>query len=170
MARLRVAGFHQFFLAKDDGLFLRDETLQHGSVLPSLGCHSVLRDPFFATFIGIEWLLRDHRNLIVFTIFRGIGWLFRDRRYFMIFTILRGIEWLTGRARVRGRAGRSANAIVVEMMVSKHFSESRFSFSFGGPFEQHVFQRLPSDRLGKVIILHKVKTQRLFPKARFWEV
>lgn len=157
--RVGVAGFNQLFLAKDDGLFLGDETLHHRFVLSRIGCHRVLRELrhfiFFTASSGIEWLLQNRRNLIVFAVFRGFECLFRDRRYFMIFANLSGIERLTGRARVRGRAA-SANAMIVDMSVSKCFPESRFVFSFDSPFEQHVFQQLPFDRLGKVIILYKV--------------
>lgn len=107
MARVGVAGFHQLFLAEDDGLFLGDETLQHGSVLSRIGRHGILR---------------DLRYFIFFATFGDIHWLFRDRRYFTIFAIFSGVKWLTGRARVRGRARVSADAIVVEVRVSKFFS------------------------------------------------
>ena len=61
----------------------------------------------------------------------------------------------TGRAGA-GAAGRSADAIVVHVRASKCFLQSRYSFSFDSPFEQHVFERLPFDRLGEVVILYGV--------------
>lgn len=69
---------------------------------------------------------------------------FRDSGCLNIFATGRLLEPITD----RGRAGRSADAIVVDVRGSKHFSESRSFFALDSPFEKHVFQRLPFDRLG----------------------
>lgn len=69
---------------------------------------------------------------------------FRDSTCLIIFATGRTLELITD----RGRAGRSADAIVVDVRGSKHFSKSRLFFALHGPFDKHVFQRLPSDRLG----------------------
>ncbi len=69
-----------------------------------------------------------------------------------MFTTFRRIEWVTN----VGRAGRSTDAIAVGVRDWKCFFKSRPSFAFDSPFEKHLFQRLPSDRFGKVVILYKV--------------